>query len=1004
MKRTETNENLPQSLLAQFRALEGRLFAVETLMAAAGALCGALASYLLIFGADRLGDVPRGFRMLLGLASAVCVAGFALFWLRRWGWARRDLCALARIVQRRHRALGDELLGAVELSDTARRPPNVSAALCEAAIRQVAAEAAVLDFASAVRKRLTRRLVLAALCLAALAGALGMALPQPSLNALARWALPFLSIERYTFVRLLPLPQQMIVPHGEEFAFRCRLAQTTKWRPAHMRYQCTRQVRGTAPFIEKEASVRIPGLTAPAELRVRAGDAVAWTRIRPELRPALLNLRATVERPAYLQLPPHEADVWGQELACVEGSRVTLRGEVSRDLAAAALDAGRAVPLAVTGSRFASPQLDPAELRDGLLSWTDVLGLKPRRPYPVLFRVAKDGPPFVDCPQTALYTAMLSDETLNVTVEAQDDFGVRNVAVEWEAVEPGKEGTVGVRYTETVAEGGPDAVALAGQFMLSPAELGARPGMMILFRAVAVDRFPGRNPSVSPEYRVYVLTWSQHVELLQERLDLVLEALEELTRKEEGLLEANRALDQLPDDKLAGDEAAKELEQHEQAESESAAELEKQIEAAAEIMKDALRNREFPLDTLAELSRLSETMQAIAQQEMKEAIEALQRAQADAAQRRAELAKAMENQQKILDALKNLQKKSHSLQDNVTARNFVNRLRELAGRETAIAARFKGLVEQTVGFELAELPDDLKTAVTTLQEEHDDIRKTAKYIKDDIQGYFNRTRLEPYETVHLEMEKKKLPDALESLSGTIGKNRTFLSIAGTVEWAQAFLRWAEFLAKQGCGAPAGSGAPGEMTAEQLELILRLMRLVQNEEKLRDRTRLLEEQKTTLKDYPARAGTLGGVQVDIRGELDQIDKKVGDPDSKALLLKARTAMNDAERLLRVPKTDAETIAAETEVIELLTRSAMSSAGQMSAFMQGFLAQMMGQMGRMGGGSLAGGAPDGSRPDMNGRADGGAGSSRAGQRTSGGDVQSFPFEFREALEAYFREIGK
>lgn len=108
---------LPENLRLKFQALERRLWWVDTTIAVCGALSGLIISYALIFISDRFWDTPPVLRAVCTLAGLGVSAWFAWSWLRHWVWQRRDSRALANVVQRKHRRLGDRLLGIVELAD-----------------------------------------------------------------------------------------------------------------------------------------------------------------------------------------------------------------------------------------------------------------------------------------------------------------------------------------------------------------------------------------------------------------------------------------------------------------------------------------------------------------------------------------------------------------------------------------------------------------------------------------------------------------------------------------------------------------------------------------------------------------------------------------------------------------------------------------------------------------------------------------------------------------------
>src|SRR5579862_8577415 len=187
---------LPDSLVMQLRAYEGRLRRMETLAAIAGGVVGLLATFVLLFVCDRFVDTPRVARTFLTLSGGVLAAWFAHAWAAHWLWHRRGPAQLAKLLQRHFKMLGDRLQGIIELTETDDLPPNVSPALLRAAILQVADDSSRFNFKKAVPVRPARRWVLAAGLLAALTAAPFVFVPKAADNALARWMHPWSQIDR----------------------------------------------------------------------------------------------------------------------------------------------------------------------------------------------------------------------------------------------------------------------------------------------------------------------------------------------------------------------------------------------------------------------------------------------------------------------------------------------------------------------------------------------------------------------------------------------------------------------------------------------------------------------------------------------------------------------------------------------------------------------------------------------------------------------------------------
>ena len=108
---------LPDSLktkLAVFRRTWYRLHTATLLLL--GVLLPA-ASFLLFVFSDRMWSTPVWMRLGFLLPIPLLLAGLLMPWLRRWVWKKPDAREVARNMGRLDARVGDQLLGAVELSE-----------------------------------------------------------------------------------------------------------------------------------------------------------------------------------------------------------------------------------------------------------------------------------------------------------------------------------------------------------------------------------------------------------------------------------------------------------------------------------------------------------------------------------------------------------------------------------------------------------------------------------------------------------------------------------------------------------------------------------------------------------------------------------------------------------------------------------------------------------------------------------------------------------------------
>ena len=230
----DTLVDLPKGLRGQFEKAAQRLWRVETATAACGIAASLLFSWLAVFISDRLWETPVWLRAFIFLGGLGGAAAALLAWARHWIWRRRDLRALAALVQKKYRRLGDRLLGVVELANEQEHLSNFSPALYQAAIAQVAEEAQEFDFRQSVNARPAKNSGWTAAALALCLLAASLALPQASWNAWLRWIEPGASVPRYTLVVLDGFQPELIVPHGEPFEISGTVRYRSFWKPSRV--------------------------------------------------------------------------------------------------------------------------------------------------------------------------------------------------------------------------------------------------------------------------------------------------------------------------------------------------------------------------------------------------------------------------------------------------------------------------------------------------------------------------------------------------------------------------------------------------------------------------------------------------------------------------------------------------------------------------------------------------------------------------------------------------
>jgi hypothetical protein len=1023
--------SLPEALRRQFAELERRLWTLETTVAVCCASGGLISSYLILFVSDRFWETPVWLRLAITLLGVGVLAAAGFWWAKKWVLQRRDFRALSKLVQKKYRRLGDRLLGIVELADEKQRPIHFSPALYRAAIKQVAADAMQFDFREAVRVKPARVYTFALAGLVVLLLFPMLIVPAAGWNAFLRWMAPASGVTRYTLVNLEGLPQEQIVPHGEPFEVTGSVQYRSFWRPTRAKSQYERQPSIAAAVQSGQVRFKIPGQVQRGVLTVRVGDVQRQVTILPTHRPSLKGLAAAIELPDYLRYPPSNQKVQNGSLTVLEGSRVAFQGTASRALANAHIrfEGGGPQNLKVRGEEFSS---EPVVL-DGIFqcgfSWEDQFGLDNVAPWRLTVQSQKDLPPVPEFADLSREIAVLETEVLDLKTIATDDFGIRELGLNWKSLSDWQTTNSASTRPATFKfeTNSPLEKKLEQRFRFSPVMLGVPTDSSLELRVYAKDLYPDREAAESAIYRVHVLGNESHAEMIRQQLESVLARLEEVTRLEEKVAASTRELKDLPNEKLSAEETAERVNEARAEQAQNAAHLEQLAKEGLKTLREAFRNPTMPPQTLQDWAKNVQEMQELAQGKMQEAAQSLKSAQQNAKSRPEDLAKALEKEEEALQDLERLQKKVNQGLDDLQALTLAQRLRKIGTEEKEIETRIQRNIPETIGLLAKDLPAKYKQANTYLATDQSETHKESQILQSEISRFFERTQQENYGEVSKEMAAAKPGEELDKVRGLIEENISMEAMQHLANWSDRFRQWADKLEPKqkdsSGGGGGGEGGDNELANRLMKELLDLLRLREGEMNLRERTRFLESQKDSAPNYADSAKSLSTSQKNLLKKLVTIQTENPLPALVEPLKEIFEPMREAESLLYKPQTDAATTKAQTDavalmsdVINLINEQAQKSSSPQSASSSSqemaFLLQMMAPengenagmtVGRNPGRSNAGGSTDRPASPLEGDARGKGAEGRNVNKASG-VTGNFPSEFREALELYFNAIEK
>ncbi len=608
---------LPEGMQRKLLAYRKTVWVIKITEGVLAGMFGLFVSYLLVFGLDRLFDAPAVLRTAILVAGSVGMLILFPLKYHDWVWSHRRLDQVARLVRRRFPRFGDQLLGIIELAQR-DADAGVSRRLVEAAMQQVDAELKDRDLSGAVPEPKARRWAVAAGIPLLLIVVVFVVIPAAGGNALWRWAMPWLDVERYTFAQLDGESGRMVVPYAEPFDVEVALKGDSPWKPesAEARY-VSLEAGDQAPIVAgrdgSKYEFAIPPQTKDGTVTITVGDASREIPVEPKLRPALKTITAEVQLPAYLQRSePLSEDVRGGTVTIVKGSTAVFHATATRELALCTMDA-RAQQ--AQGALVTTERVEVAASSKHELTWRDRFGLTPREPQVLSIEAVEDGAPTVAFDKLQNNQVVLADQTIAFDIFSADDFGVSRLGLEWEGIEDPVHNPKPDKGEKLVAAGGPAEDEMTVKATFSATRENVRP-QSLRMRAFAEDYLPGRKRSYSTWIVIHVLTKEQHLKWVTEQISKWAEVALEVQDKELELHETNKELSEMTPSELAEPVNQAKLQEQAAAENANAAKLDALVDIGKQLVKEAAKNEKFDASQLEAFAELLKKLEELANENM----------------------------------------------------------------------------------------------------------------------------------------------------------------------------------------------------------------------------------------------------------------------------------------------------------------------------------------------------------------------------------------------------
>lgn len=867
-----TTVKLPAQLVRQLHSFRRRLRTVKMLEAVCLAGIAVILSYVLLYLSDRLWETPSAVGWILFFTAVGGLAVFIPLWSFRWVWQRRKEAQLARLISRTDPALGDRLLGVIELDSEKYGYQYSSEKLKAAAMEQVAREVSARDLTVNIprpsHKKLFVLLAILALCTAGVC----LVSPEAAGNALERWLQPFDPPERYTFTQLDPTPDSLVIPLGESYLYELKLADATKSRPQTAEYFFRNRVRQQAPLTDGAYKIHIPPMQQADRLEFFAGDVVRRLKIIPKARPSLLGATATVAYPAYMARPDGQEAMRAGVISAPEGSTLTLKVTASQNLASAADAQGK--PLRVEGSSVVIPDIrlekDPREIE---LTWTDSDGLATSQPVRIRLEPIEDKQPSIYLRGGENDRYVLEDTSIELEVEAADDFGLREMGVEWQgeksfyddeeentaAPDPTKAGkpVPGLRGEKVLADGHPTQASLKGTYLFQARALKLSPQRVVV-RGFTQDYKPGGKCVYSEPMIIFVLSKSEHAQMIRNELERITSELEGMIRRMDAMTDEAKRLKGMEGSELKKAESQERLHALADEEQTNRRELSDLLNRSEDLFKEASRNPQIDPSGMKEFMKGISMLKPIPNGPMKKAQKQFRDSASEnrsEQESRKDLDDGESSHSDATQALKDAMNQLSKSAQDMEASTFVARLKQAAAKEDSIANALAGQINIIVGMTMDELDPSTKREMETIATLQNASTQDIGWILEDLSYYKSRTGERIYSDLYNQMSAFSLREKLDLVHGNILNAITARSIDESRLYASTLRHWAKLIddykkSRGGGGGGSGGGDQASISDAEFEFMLKIIRMIQQEQDIRMRTRAAEQEHRKTLTAPA----------------------------------------------------------------------------------------------------------------------------------------------------------
>ncbi len=1002
---------LPESLERQLHEFRKKIKTTESLTWLFIGLCLVPIPFFILFISDRIWDTPTIIRLVL-CSSATIFLSTSIFQIAfRFFFASNSFTDLSIIIQNHHRKLGDSLLSAVELSGRESYQKDISEELIGAALKNIAEQSEKLDFNEAICRRGYRISSFLAVVILLILCATYFSLKPVFLNSLSRLLRPLTPIERYTFVRIEPLPDFIRVPHGEEISLKFKLMEDSILKPESIHVKCAFEQEKDVSFINGTASMTLNGQTKAAVLNLWSGDFRDKMRIIPLHRPILSDVKAKIQFPDYLGDKSSEMKIENGQVLVPEGGAYSIEGSVNRTLNKASLTHdGKSENIATEKNIFKTKPRKVLENESkSSITWKDLYDFEPLFPLEYTVEVIKDRSPRTEILKQHQEIVMLADEITNIAINAKDDYGISEIGIKIEVFTPANDKKPVLTQRESVRKGQKDQREIQDEFSFCPKYHDIPEGSTVKISSYAKDFFPGREESLSETKNIRIMSREEHMRHLKDKFEDNIAKLENLIWQEENLLDENIKLARLPEEQLKDNRSTDKINVQKAAENKNAQDLHNLNNENLQDIAEALKNKDFPDKSIKGLTQALDSATETATENMKNAAENLEKSASDLNSRTQDIAKAADEQGKAIENLKNAAAMMRESLDALRRNSLVDRLEKAAVKEKDIANQLDNISkEKQDSKNKQKSKEDIKKQIADQKSKQDKIRDETNKITNDLYKAFSDTKNQDYlETANM-IENSKYDDKMDEVQKKMEKNELPQAKQKANEISDSLTKNAEKLKNAGKPDNLPESQKNE-NAEFLQKALDSLKIATKEQKIIEKTKNLENKKDSIPNYRKKVADLAKEQSELKEDATKLAAELGEKSEMGQAAKmASESMKKAATALSSSNTGEETLSLEqealNEIFPLLDESKIADNPALAKSLTG-----MKRLSRMvvkgnGGGFEGDAFSDSENVKINSETYMRPDQKKKAQSVSEAQSPGIPEEYRDSIENYFEAVHK